>query len=242
MGSSYFYMEFLLAWVTLLKEAGFRNPSIFALEYSLVPDAVYPVQVEQTLAGYDYAISLAGSPSRVCVAGDSAGATLILSLLLRLGNMEEYRNRMPALAVMISPWVTVISENNTNTSSDYLDSDSLDLYGTQYIGDKVARDDPRVSPGKQKDLGVWANSSPSKGWFFSFGSEEVLGPECRGLIARLKEAGSEVYDVEEQGFIHAWPVASLYLGETREERLHGLRKIVEFIVSKNLVTKLAKKV
>jgi hypothetical protein len=32
---------------------------------------------------------------------------------------------------------------------------------------------------------------------------------------------------EDQGGIHAWPVASLYLGETREERLSGLKSIVE---------------
>lgn len=52
MGSCYFYLEFLLAWVSLLKEAGYRNPAIFSLEYTLVPDAVYPAQLEQTVTGY----------------------------------------------------------------------------------------------------------------------------------------------------------------------------------------------
>jgi acetyl esterase/lipase len=82
MGSSFFYMEFLLAWVSLLKEAGYRNPALFALDYSLVPDAVFPTQLQETLAGYQYVLSIAQNPSRICVGGDSAGATLILSFLL----------------------------------------------------------------------------------------------------------------------------------------------------------------
>ena len=37
-GSSYFYLEFLLAWATLLQDAGFRNPALLSVDYSLVPD------------------------------------------------------------------------------------------------------------------------------------------------------------------------------------------------------------
>jgi acetyl esterase/lipase len=127
---------------------------------------------------------------------------------------------------MISPWVSIISENNRNTASDYLDASSLRLYGSQYIGMKVPYDDPMVSPGNCKDVGKWAKASPSKGWIFVFGSEEVLGPETRDLIALLKKAKQEVDVHEETGSIHAWPVALLYLGESRESRLHGLGNIV----------------
>lgn len=163
MGSSYFYMEFLLAWVTLLKEAGFSNPALLALEYTLVPDAVYPTQLQETVAGFHYVSSLVEDPARICVSGDSAGATLILSLLLNLSGLGRHQNKMPGLAVLISPWVTIISENNRNTSSDYLDADSLRLYGCQYIGDKVSHDDPMVSPGKCKDISRWAKASPTEG-------------------------------------------------------------------------------
>jgi len=227
MGSSYFYMEFLLAWVTLLKQAGYSNPALFALEYTLVPDAVYPTQLQQTSAGYEHVLSVVEDSSRICVGGDSAGATLMLSLMLYLGDHPQYRDRLPGLAVMISPWCVIQSEKNRNTSSDYLDSKSLHHYGSQYVGTKVSVDDPMVSPGRCKDPGRWARASPSKGWLFLFGSEEVLGPEARDLIALLKKAGAEVHVDEEQGSIHAWPVASLYLGETREGRLKALREITK---------------
>jgi acetyl esterase/lipase len=227
MGSSYFYLEFLLAWVSLLKSAGYRNPALFALEYTLVPDATYPTQLHETLAGYEYVLSLAPSSTRIVVGGDSAGATLILTFLLYLSDHPDLRRQKPGLAVMISPWVTIVSKNNRNTVSDYLNSSTLELYGRQYIGSKATSTDPLVSPGHCKDSTKWRRASPEYGWYFLFGSEEVLGPETRELISLLKGIGKEVDIWEEKGGIHAWPVASLYLGETREERLGGLKSIVE---------------
>lgn len=49
MGSSYFYIEFLMAWIHLLKSAGYANPALFALEYTLVPEATYPTQTQKHL-------------------------------------------------------------------------------------------------------------------------------------------------------------------------------------------------
>ncbi|EMD85841.1 hypothetical protein COCC4DRAFT_72685 [Bipolaris maydis ATCC 48331] len=226
MGSSYFYMEFLLAWVALLKAAGYGNPALFALEYTLVPDATYPTQLHETLAGYEYVLSLAQSSTRIVVGGDSAGATLMLSFLLYLSEHTELRHQKPGLAIMISPWVKIISPDNRNTASDYLDSSSLEQYGRQYIGSKVSADDAMVSPGNCKDIRKWTEASPEKGWYFLYGSEEVLGPETRNLVALLEKTGKEVDTWEERGGIHAWPVASLYLGETKEARLSGLKSVV----------------
>lgn len=234
MGSSYFYMEFLLAWVSLLKEAGYKNPALFALEYSLVPDAVYPTQVQQAFAGYEHVLSIVEDPARICVGGDSAGGTIILSLLLYLADHPRHSGKLPGLATMISPWVTIVSQNNRNTASDYLNSDSLHLYGRQYAGSKVSIDDPMISPGNCKELERWARASPSQGWFFLFGSEEVLGPEIRDLVDLLRKTGSHVDVEEEKGGIHAWPVAALYLGETGDERLKGLQNIAR-VIRKRLV-------
>lgn len=116
MGSSYFYLEFLFAWLTLLKTSGFGNPAIFALEYTLVgsspTDASYPTQLHQAIAGYRYILTITNSSSKICVGGDSAGATLILSLLLHLAQggkkkmaMQEYdqEKMIPGMAVLISP-------------------------------------------------------------------------------------------------------------------------------------------
>lgn len=229
MGSCYFYLEFLLAWVSLLKESGYRNPAIFSLEYTLVPDAAYPTQLEQTIAGYDYVCSVIEDRSRICVAGDSAGATLMLSLLLSIAKQPKYEKRKPGFAALISPWTTLFSSQNQNTASDYLNSDSLHLYGRQYAGTAEKLDDPLVSPGVCKDTTWWAKASPAAGYGILFGSEEVLGPEMRALIALLRKSGCAVSVREEPGSIHAWPVVTLFLSDTQAERQKGLKNLTKMV-------------
>jgi acetyl esterase/lipase len=243
MGSSYFYLEFLLAFVSLLCDSGFRNPAVLALEYTLVPDASYPTQIHQAIAGYKYIISIIQDPSKICVSGDSAGGSIILSLLLHLATAGRAREagaadglpvngkeiRIPGMAALISPWATLVSRLDKNTLSDYLDAASLHLYAHQYAGSKVSVSDPLISPGNCKDAELWRRASPSKGIFVTYGKEEVFAPEIRGLVSLMKHAGLNVESREEEGGIHAWPVASLFLSSTKEQRQRGLKIIIERI-------------
>lgn len=253
MGSTWFYLEFLLSWVSLLiSDAGYRSPAVFGLEYTLVPDARYPAQLREALAAYRHVLETAGGvPERVCVAGDSAGATIMLSLLLELAGssgakrqgpngaadgaadvaVPERACRVPApgMAVLISPWTTLISPRHRNNASDYLDARSLYRYGLQYAGEQARTMDPRVSPGYNRDVGWWRRAAPQRGIFVTYGEEEVLAPEIIELTATLEEAGVLAGKGGARGGIHAWPVASLFLASSREERLRGLRDIVDVI-------------
>jgi acetyl esterase/lipase len=221
MGSSYFYLEFLIAWLSLLKASGYQRPAIFALEYTLVPDQSYPIQMQQAISAYKN-ICVNHDPLRIVISGDSAGATLILSLLLHIandrktvddfGNANKWRMTAPAMAVLISPWVTLVSPQDKNTTSDYLDADNLHLYARQYATTKIALHDPLISPGNCKDLDWWKKASPEKGFFFCYGAEEVFAPEIRDLVSLLEGVeGLKVEAREERGGIHAWPLAALFL-------------------------------
>ncbi|PSK46155.1 hypothetical protein B9Z65_5123 [Elsinoe australis] len=229
MGSSYFYLEFLLAWVSILKEQGYKNPALFALEYTLVPEATFPHQVHEARTGYEYVLSIVDDPSRIVVGGDSAGATLMLSLLLCISELKGGEFKLPGLATLISPWTTIISEDNKDTPSDYLSKDSLHLYGSQYLGNVASKEDPVASPGNCTDLQWWKRASPARGWYFIYGAEEVFAPEARKMTGMLRKAGSEVEVHEEPGWIHAWPVVKLFLGNGQEERQSGLRRLVGII-------------
>jgi acetyl esterase/lipase len=233
MGSSYFYLEFLLVWLSLLKMSGFQNPAIFALDYTLVPDACHPVQLQQAIAGYKHVLSITQDSSKICVGGDSAGGAIILSFLLHLAHsskskleLEQFR---PGMALLISPWVTLVSSKDRNTRSDYLDVSSLQIYARQYAGPKVSVHDPLISAGKCKDPGLWIRASPSKGFGIIFGEEEVFAPEIRYLITLLQKAGTDVDIREEKGGIHCWPVAALYLSGNKKGRQKGLKLIVDMI-------------
>ena len=237
MGSSYFYLEFLIAWITRLKEEGFRNPACFALEYSLVPDERWPTQFNETRAGYDFLKESFGdgSAAKICVSGDSAGATLILSMLLQPGSLDQEPQfssmHQPGLAILLSPWTHLISELNRNTPSDYLDSSSLHLYASQYGGDK-AKSDEVVSPGLC--ISRWKRASPVYGYRVIFGAEEVFGPGIEETMENMRKDGATAKAQKLEGGIHAWPVVNLFLGESRKERLTGLDLMVEAVLSSGM--------
>jgi hypothetical protein len=85
-----------------------------------------------------------------------------------------------------------------------------------------------------------------------FGAEEVLGDDARQLISWLRgdvakhmrreqrEGGVQsrkqgkgrgaVVVTEQEKQVHAWPVVQLFLGTVEEERLGGLRRIVDVMV------------
>ncbi|KAI8634585.1 cation efflux family-domain-containing protein [Xylariaceae sp. FL1651] len=238
-GSSYFYLEFLISWLDLLKKAGYENPSIFALEYTLVPDDSFPKQLEEAIAGYEHVLSTVGDPDRVCLSGDSAGATIILSLLLHLANINRHADMMdrvgrrrlakPALAVLISPWVTLVSNRHQNTISDYLDTRHLHIYARQYSGSDVSSDDPTLSPGQCRDVLWWRQACPARGIFVGYGQEEVFAPEIQDLVRFWERNNIKVSSREEYGGIHAWPVAALFLSNQSSTRLKGLKALVKEI-------------
>ena len=265
MGSSYFYLEFLIAFLSLLKTTTkFQNPAILALEYTLVPTTSYPTQLHQTVAGYRYLLSII-HPSKIVLCGDSAGGTLILSLLLYLSQHMEPKSRFktrfidgyengnddvlmlkngdpkPALAVLISPWTTLLSPLRRDTSSDYLSTKSLDKYAHQYIGSSPSsvipspqHNNPLLSPGTLLSHVTWLHACPTKGFYIPYGSEEVFAPETRNFVAVLNQAGVEVKVEEGKGIegIHAWVVASLFLAANEDDRLKGLRAVVSEIAGK----------
>lgn len=154
---------------------------------------------------------------------------MILSLLLHIAKQPDYEIRRPGYATLISPWTTLFSTQNRNTASDFLDANQLHLYARQYAGSEDNLNNPLASPGICKDGAWWAKASPSKGYCILYGSEEVLGPELRDLIAFWRKNGCAVSVREETGAIHAWPIASMFLCDTQAERQKGLTDVVQRI-------------
>ena len=242
MGSWHFYLEFLLTWLSLLGESGYRNPAIFALEYTLVPDACFPTQLQEAIASYEHVLARVGDPGKICVSGDSAGASIMLSLLLHLSHVSRHSEKMnelgtwqlpkPGMAAFISPWVTLVSDKHRNTRSDYLDADNLHAYGHQYCGGKVAIDDPLISPGNCRDVSWWRRACPSKGIHVAYGAEEVFASDIQDFVKFLDGNHIKVSSRREAGGIHAWPVACLFLSTSPEERQKGLRDLIMHIREK----------
>lgn len=77
---------------------------IFAPDYRLTPEHPHPAQLDDGLAAYRHLLEAGVDPSRLVVAGDSAGGHLALMLLSRLRGAGCPQ---PALVIGISPWTDI---------------------------------------------------------------------------------------------------------------------------------------
>lgn len=227
MGTPHFYLELMLALISLLKQQ-YRNPALFALDYSLVPEATHPTQLNEVLAGYNFVRSLVDDDaSRICVSGDSAGGSLILSLLLRLA--KDPQAQRPGYAALLSPWIKLVSEKNLDTPSDFLNAKTLHFYAREYANTAKNLENPLVSPGCCVELDWWKIASPVHGFYLTYGSEEVLAPEIRAFAKLLRAAGVGVRVKEEPGAVHAWVIGRLFLEDTLADRIFGIKEVVRAI-------------
>ncbi|PWN53356.1 hypothetical protein IE53DRAFT_399215 [Violaceomyces palustris] len=117
LGSVAFYAEALIRIMgkVVLIEKGNPVSRCIAVEYDLAPSARFPAPLLQCLRCYAHLIEVEKlDPRSITVAGDSAGANLVMSLLLCLDGQAKgddlFKERdwsklpMPAKAILISPW------------------------------------------------------------------------------------------------------------------------------------------
>ena len=113
----------------------------FVPNYRLAPEHPFPAQLEDALQCYRWMLQQGVLPSRMFVAGNSAGGHLALSLLLSLG---DARLPMPAAAVAMSPWIDPGNSGEsmrTNEAFDWMTKDMADLLGL-WAGAASGRDHP----------------------------------------------------------------------------------------------------
>ncbi len=208
-----------------------------------MPDKAHPTQINEVLLGYKKVVEDAKDASKVCVAGDSAGGALTLSLLLELATQGQSGKAgaaptkagksaaalpRPRLATVISPWVTLISTLHSSSSVDYLDRYMLWKYAYAYAGAELVHRAP-ASPGSTTDKKLWKAACPERGYIVTYGDEEVLAADVEGFVKLQTTGGAEVSTLVEEGGIHAWPVVFMQLSADNERRLSGLRSITREI-------------
>ncbi|KAH0587778.1 hypothetical protein H2248_006536 [Termitomyces sp. 'cryptogamus'] len=130
-GGGYFWGSINTHRYQIIRYARKFKGRAFAVNYRKAPQYPWPCPIQDILAAYFYliepprgALHKAVSPSKIVMAGDSAGGGLCLTVLTILRDLGL---PMPAGAVLISPWVDLT--HSFPSVMDNSDTDIIPQYG-----------------------------------------------------------------------------------------------------------------
>ncbi len=179
-----------------------------ALDYRLAPENPFPAALEDAVAAYRWLLAEGTAPSRILLAGDSAGGGLAVAALVAL---RDAGLPLPAGAICLSPWVDLTlsgkSIHSKAASDPILDAASLARYAAAYAaGAPLAS--PLVSP-------LFADLHGLPPLLVQAGTEEILLDDAIRLAERAAQAGVLVTLETWEGLFHVFPLLA-FLPETRQ--------------------------
>ncbi|WP_037313485.1 alpha/beta hydrolase [Ruegeria halocynthiae] len=169
----------------------------FVPNYRLAPEHRFPAALDDAMAAYLRLLEDGFDPSRIALAGDSAGGNLCLSLLLKL---RETRQPLPAAVALMSP----LTDMTNSGLSAKLNSDSDVMFPGEafaqrdhfYLGEIDARD-PLVSP-------LFGDLSGLPPMLIHASTSECLLDDSTRFTARAQAQGASVELQLFDGLPHVW--------------------------------------
>jgi acetyl esterase/lipase len=177
------------------------------LDYRLAPEHPFPAAIEDATAAYRALLESGIPPSRLVVAGDSAGGGLTAALLVTL---RDQGLPMPAAAVLVCPWVDLGARGGTLVTHEPYD------FFTPHLVEHWARtvlagadaSDPLASPANA-DLG----GLPPL--LVQAGGAEMIRDQIVTFADRARAAGVEVTLRVWKDCFHDWPLFAAVLDDGR---------------------------
>jgi acetyl esterase/lipase len=166
-------------------------------DYRLAPEHPFPAAVDDAVAAYRWLLDRAIAPSRIVVAGDSAGGGLTVATLLAL---RDAGVPLPAAGVCISPWTDLTGSGvSYRTRADVdpiVKREGIDGMATAYLAGKDPKT-PLASP-------LFAELRGLPPLLIHVGDDEVLLDDAVQLAERARKAGVDAtLDVSDK-MIHVW--------------------------------------
>jgi acetyl esterase/lipase len=156
------------------------------VHYRRSPGHVYPAQVNDALAAYQWLLDQGIYANHIAIAGDSAGGGLAIStaLLIRDSGLP-----MPAAVMPFSAWfdmeVTGKSMESNHGKDLLLIKDWVKTMAGMFLGENGNPKDPYASP-------INADLTGLPPIYLQAGGEEVLLDDSLRLAERARKAGLDV--------------------------------------------------
>lgn len=171
---------------------------VLSSTYRRAPEHPFPAALEDVVRTYRSLLALA-PPSRIIVAGESAGGNLVMVLTL------ELRRRglpLPGGLMLVSPWLDLVdlAGPEAEKGKDYIPAHLAQAFAAAYVPDPGQRGDERVSPLRAVDV---AGTPPT---LLIYGGAEHLAAQGRRLGTRLRGAEVLVDEYEGPDMVHGFPI------------------------------------
>ncbi len=181
---------------------------VLSLDYRLAPEDPHPAAVDDAFAAYRHLLD-SFDPSKVAIAGDSAGGGLTAATLVALRDAGE---PLPAAGVMISPWLD-LTLSGESMDGKAAEDPMVQRGGLQMMADAyVAAADAKaatISP-------LFADLAGLPPLLVHVGTAETLLDDSTRFAEKAKSAGVDVELEIWEDMIHVWHAFSMILPEGRQ--------------------------
>jgi acetyl esterase len=175
---------------------------VLSVDYRLAPEHKFPAAVDDTLAGWRWAVAHAGTlgadPTRIAVAGDSAGGNLAAVVAIEATRLGI----PPALQLLLYPVVDRAGPHPSRalfSDGFLLTQKDIDWYDMHSLGGTtIDRHDPRISPIYAQDVSKLPPALIATAAF------DPLRDEGEAYGARLHAAGVPMRLRRCEGLIHGF--------------------------------------
>jgi acetyl esterase/lipase len=186
------------------KLASKANAAIVFVEYSLSPNAKYPVAIEEAYHAMKYIADngrqLNLDSSRLAVAGDSAGGNMAAVMAI----LAKQRNG-PKIVYQVLFYPVTDANFDTRSYHEYalgygLDRDTMKSIWDNYLPDRDARRQPMASP-LQASQYLLKGLPPA---LVITAEQDVLRDEGEAYASKLSDAGVPMTGVQYLGMVHGF--------------------------------------
>jgi epsilon-lactone hydrolase len=191
---------------------------VLLIDYRLAPEHPFPAAVEDSAAAYRWMLAQGLKPSRIAVAGDSAGGGLTVATLVAI---RDAKLASPAAGVCLSPWIDLEALGDSMKSKASVDpivqKDALLEMTAHYLNGQDARS-PLAAP-------LYADLAGLPPLLVQVGTAETLLDDSTRLAERARKAGVKVTLEPWEDMIHVFQVFAPMLDEAQQ----AIDKIGEFV-------------
>jgi len=199
----------------------FLSTKSLVFDYSLAPEKPYPAGVNDSVDIYQWVLSQGYLPANILFAGDSAGAGLQMSCLLKL---KALGLPLPAGVVAMSPCVDMTLSGESHRTR--LKEDPCTPKGSTetWIGYYIGEGDP-TDPIMSPLLGDLSGLPPM---IIQVGDHETLLSDSTRFAEKAHQAGVDVTLHVWQGMFHCFPLLAPMFREASEAMVE-IRDFVQYV-------------